>query len=137
MKNMNLDSYRFSISWSRILPNGKLSRGINQEGIDYYNNVINEQLANGIKPLVTLFHCDLPQALEDEYGGFLSPLIFKDFRDYADVCFKAFGDRVKHWVTLNEPWTYNINGYANGTMALGRCSSWVNPIRFQMPELYK
>ncbi|XP_014491297.1 cyanogenic beta-glucosidase [Vigna radiata var. radiata] len=127
MKNMNLDSYRFSISWSRILPNGKLSGGINQEGIDYYNNVINELLANGIKPLVTLFHWDLPQTLEDEYGGFLSPLIIKDFRDYADVCFKAFGDRVKHWVTLNEPWTYSINGYANGTMAPGRCSSWVNP----------
>ncbi|XP_052724272.1 cyanogenic beta-glucosidase-like isoform X2 [Vigna angularis] len=127
MKNMNLDSYRFLISWSRILPNGKLSGGINQEGIDYYNNVINELLANGIKPLVTLFHWDLPQTLEDEYGGFLSPLIIKDFRDYADVCFKAFGDRVKHWVTLNEPWTYSINGYANGTMAPGRCSSWVNP----------
>ncbi|WVZ04046.1 hypothetical protein V8G54_024852 [Vigna mungo] len=135
MKNMNLDSYRFSISWSRILPNGKLSGGINQEGIDYYNNVINELLANGIKPLVTLFHWDLPQTLEDEYGGFLTSFVdqtpvsifSKDFRDYADVCFKAFGDRVKHWVTLNEPWTYSINGYANGTMAPGRCSSWVNP----------
>ncbi|KAL9296520.1 hypothetical protein ACSQ67_022416 [Phaseolus vulgaris] len=127
MKNMNLDSYRFSISWSRILPNGKLSGGINQEGIDYYNNVINELLANGIKPFVTLFHWDLPQSLEDEYGGFLSPLIIKDFRDYAEVCFKEFGDRVKHWVTLNEPWTYSINGYANGTMAPGRCSAWVNP----------
>ncbi|XP_045825701.1 beta-glucosidase 12-like [Trifolium pratense] len=127
MKDMNLDAYRFSISWSRILPNGKLSGGINQEGIDYYNNLINELVANGLQPFVTLFHWDLPQALEDEYGGFLSPLIIKDFQDYAELCFKTFGDRVKHWITLNEPWTYSQNGYANGAMAPGRCSSWFNP----------
>ncbi|KAL2328840.1 hypothetical protein Fmac_022267 [Flemingia macrophylla] len=126
MKDMNLDSYRFSISWSRILPRGKLSGGINQEGIDYYNNLINELLANGIKPLVTLFHWDLSQALEDEYGGFLSPRIVKDFRDYAELCFKEFGDRIKHWVTLNEPWSYSNHGYANGKMAPGRCSTWLN-----------
>ncbi|KAG4973932.1 hypothetical protein JHK87_030753 [Glycine soja] len=126
MKDMNLDSYRFSISWSRILPKGKLSGGINQEGINYYNNLINELLANGIQPLVTLFHWDLPQALEDEYGGFLSPRIVKDFRDYAELCFREFGDRVKYWVTLNEPWSYSQNGYANGRMAPGRCSAWMN-----------
>ncbi|KAG4967917.1 hypothetical protein JHK87_033568 [Glycine soja] len=100
MKDMNLDSYRFSISWSRILPS--------------------------IQPLVTLFHWDLPQALEDEYGGFLSPRIVKDFRDYAELCFREFGDRVKYWVTLNEPWSYSQNGYANGRMAPGRCSAWMN-----------
>ncbi|CAJ2654796.1 unnamed protein product [Trifolium pratense] len=127
MKDMNLDAYRFSISWSRVLPNGKLSGGINQEGIDYYNNLINELLANGLQPFVTLFHWDLPQALEDEYGGFLSPLIIKDFQDYAELCFKTFGDRVKNWITLNEPWTYSRDGYANGEMAPGRCSSWLNP----------
>lgn len=127
IKDMNLDSYRFSLSWSRILPKGKLSGGINQEGINYYNNFINELLANGIKPLVTLFHWDLPQTLEDEYGGFLSPLIVKDFQDYAELCFKEFGDRVKYWVTLNEPWSYSQNGYANGRMAPGRCSGWLNP----------
>ncbi|RXH90413.1 hypothetical protein DVH24_035177 [Malus domestica] len=75
MKNMGLDAYRFSISWSRLLPNGKLSGGINKEGIKYYNNLINELLRDGIKPFVTLFHWDLPQALENEYGGFLSPKI--------------------------------------------------------------
>ncbi|PNX97737.1 beta-glucosidase 24-like protein, partial [Trifolium pratense] len=127
MKDMNLDAYRFSISWSRILPNGKLSGGINQEGINYYNNLINELVANGLQPFVTLFHWDLPQALEDEYGGFLSPLIIKDFQDYAELCFKTFGDRVKHWITLNEPWSYSQNGYTTGAMAPGRCSSWFNP----------
>ncbi|XP_057452715.1 cyanogenic beta-glucosidase-like [Lotus japonicus] len=127
MKSMNLDAYRFSISWSRILPKGKLSGGINQEGIKYYNNLINELLANGIQPFITLFHWDLPQALEDEYGGFLSPHIVNDFRDYADLCFKEFGDRVKHWITLNEPWSYINGGYTIGTFAPGRCSKWVNP----------
>ncbi|XP_012574250.2 cyanogenic beta-glucosidase-like [Cicer arietinum] len=126
MKDMNLDAYRFSISWSRILPKGKLSGGINQEGIDYYNNLIDELVAKGIQPFVTLFHWDLPQSLEDEYGGFLSPLIIKDFQDFAEVCFKFFGDRVKYWITLNEPWSYSRNGYALGKMAPGRCSSWLN-----------
>ncbi|OIW08963.1 hypothetical protein TanjilG_05939 [Lupinus angustifolius] len=101
MKHMNLDAYRFSISWSRILPN--------------------------IQPFVTLFHWDLPQALEKEYGGFRSPKIIKHFRDYAAICFKEFGDRVKQWITLNEPWTYSQNGYALGNIAPGRCSKWVNP----------
>ncbi|KAL5832125.1 hypothetical protein ACOSQ3_017553 [Xanthoceras sorbifolium] len=124
LKNMNVDSYRFSISWSRILPNGKLSGGVNKEGIRYYNNLINELLAKGIQPFITLFHWDTPQVLEDEYGGFLSPRIVEDYRDYAEVCFKAFGDRVKHWITLNEPASYSIGGYAVPMLAPGRCSEW-------------
>ncbi|WJX45635.1 Beta-glucosidase 12 [Trifolium repens] len=107
MKYMNTDAYRFSISWSRILPKGKVSAGINKEGIKYYNNLINEVLDNGLVPFVTLFHFDLPEALQDEYNGFLSPDIIKDFRDYAELCFKEFGDRVKHWITLNEPYSYS------------------------------
>ncbi|KAL1298392.1 hypothetical protein HN51_042766 [Arachis hypogaea] len=124
MKYINLDAYRFSISWSRILPKGTLSGGINQEGIKYYNNLINELLANGIQPFVTLFHWDLPQALQDDYGGFLSPRIVDDFQDYADLCFKEFGDRVKHWITLNEPSTFSTAGYVIGMFPPGRCSDW-------------
>ncbi|WJX51701.1 Beta-glucosidase 12 [Trifolium repens] len=108
MKYMNTDAYRFSISWPRILPKGKVSAGINKEGIKYYNNLINELLTNGLIPFVTLFHWDLPQALQDEYNGFLSPDIINDFRDYADICFREFGDRVKHWITLNEPHSYSM-----------------------------
>ncbi|CAL0322318.1 unnamed protein product [Lupinus luteus] len=126
MKNMNMDAFRFSISWSRILPNGKLSGGVNKEGINYYNNLINELLAKGLEPFVTIFHWDLPQALEDEYGGFLSPNIVNDFQDYAEICFKEFGDRVKHWITLNEPWVFVKFGYAEGETAPGRCSAWQN-----------
>ncbi|KAG5250047.1 beta-glucosidase [Salix suchowensis] len=124
MKDMGLDAYRFSISWSRILPNGKLSGGVNREGIQYYNNLINELLSNGIQPFVTLFHWDLPHALEDEYGGFLSPRIVNDYEDYAQICFREFGDRVKYWITLNEPWSFSIGGYAAGLLAPGRCSDW-------------
>ncbi|KAJ4822728.1 Beta-glucosidase 12 [Turnera subulata] len=130
MKHMGLDAYRFSISWSRILPNGKLSGGVNKLGITYYNNLINELLANGIQPFVTLFHWDLPQALEDEYGGFLSPKIVKDFQDYAGICFKEFGHRVKHWITLNEPSAYSKIGYATGKFAPGRCSQSQYPYCF-------
>ncbi|KAK4349313.1 hypothetical protein RND71_032068 [Anisodus tanguticus] len=79
----------------------------------------------GLTPYVTLFHWDTPQALEDDYGGFLSSKIAKDFGDYADICFKEFGDRVKHWITLNEPLSYSMFGYARGTFAPGRCSSYV------------
>ncbi|KAI5435123.1 variant 2, Beta-glucosidase 12 [Lathyrus oleraceus] len=126
MKYMNLDAYRLSISWSRILPSGRISGGINEEGITYYNNMINELLANGIEVFATIFHWDLPQALEDEYGGFLSPLIVFDFRDYAELCFKEFGDRVKHWITINEPSTYTTAGYVIGMFPPGRCSDWLN-----------
>ncbi|RLM65229.1 hypothetical protein C2845_PM16G13630 [Panicum miliaceum] len=110
MKNMGMDAYRFSISWSRILPNGSLSGGVNREGVRYYNNLIDELLLRGVQPFVTLFHWDTPQALEDKYGAFLSPNIINDYKDYAEVCFKEFGDRVKHWITFNEPWSFCTTG---------------------------
>ncbi|CAO2035428.1 unnamed protein product [Urochloa humidicola] len=124
MKDMGMDAYRFSISWTRILPNGSLSGGINREGVNYYNNLINELLSKGVQPYVTIFHWDSPQALEDKYGGFLSPNIINDFKNYAEVCFKEFGDRVKHWITFNQPFTFASGGYATGTKAPGRCSPW-------------
>ncbi|XP_020111668.1 beta-glucosidase 12-like isoform X1 [Ananas comosus] len=103
---------------------GSLSEGINKEVVEFYNNLINELISNGLQPLVTIFHWDLPQALEDKYGGFLSNRIIEDYVDYAEVCFKEFGDRVKHWITFNEPWSFCSFGYASGTSAPGRCSPW-------------
>ncbi|KAK4379637.1 hypothetical protein RND71_001499 [Anisodus tanguticus] len=105
---------------------GKLCRGVNKEGIAFYNNLINELLAKGIEPMVTLFHWDLPQVLEDEYLGFLNPQIIYDFRDYAELCFKEFGDRVKLWTTINEPSGYALTGYDIGIFPPMRCSSWRN-----------
>lgn len=120
MKDMGLDAYRFSISWSRIFPNG--TGQINQAGVDHYNNLINSLLAKGIEPYVTLYHWDLPQALEDRYNGWLNSQIIKDFAVYAETCFQKFGDRVKHWITFNEPHTFAIQGYDVGLQAPGRCS---------------
>ncbi|KAL1210841.1 Beta-glucosidase 26, peroxisomal [Cardamine amara subsp. amara] len=126
MKEINMDSFRLSIAWPRVLPFGKRERGISEEGIKFYNDVIDELLANEITPLVTIFHWDIPQDLEDEYGGFLSEQIIDDFRDYASLCFERFGDRVNLWCTLNEPWVYSVAGYDTGKKAPGRCSKYVN-----------
>ncbi|KAF7119620.1 hypothetical protein RHSIM_Rhsim13G0229900 [Rhododendron simsii] len=128
MKKMGLEAFRFSISWSRILPCGQLNQGINKEGIRFYNDLIDELIANGITPFATLFHWDAPQALEDAYGGFLSSEIVDDFCDYADLCFWEFGDRVKHWITLNEPWSFSKYGYVIGTNAPGRGTTAVTPL---------
>ncbi|KAH7537779.1 hypothetical protein FEM48_Zijuj03G0129500 [Ziziphus jujuba var. spinosa] len=127
LKELGVKYYRFSISWTRILPQGSLCGGINQEGIDHYNNLIDELLKNGITPFVTLFHFDFPQALQDKYGGFLSPLVVNDFKDYCKICFKAFGDRVKNWITINEPYIMAFTGYDLGTSPPGRCSPPAGP----------
>ena len=93
MKRLGLGAYRFSLAWSRILPEG---RGrVNAAGIDFYSRLVNQLLENGIQPFPTLFHWDLPAALDDR-GGWLNPDSADWFADYADVCFKALGDRIGH-----------------------------------------
>ncbi|CAN0916944.1 Beta-glucosidase 24 [Linum grandiflorum] len=126
MKYMNVDAYRFSISWTRVLPHGKRSDGINEEGIEFYHRLLDLLIDNGIEPYVTIWHWDTPQALEAEYGGFLNHAIVKDFEDYCDLLFQEYGTKVKKWITLNEPMVYAINGYDGGSFAPGRCSAWVN-----------
>ncbi|XP_052170081.1 beta-glucosidase 17-like isoform X2 [Diospyros lotus] len=125
MKAIGFDAFRFSISWSRIFPKGKLSGGVNPLGVQFYNDLIDNILLNGLKPYVTLFHWDLPQALDNEYGGFLSHMIMNDYLDYVDFCFKTYGDRVKYWFTVNEPYEFSALGYAKGIYAPGRCSNYV------------
>ncbi|CAN6363718.1 unnamed protein product [Urochloa humidicola] len=122
LKEMGMDAYRFSISWSRILPKGTLKGGINKEGIQYYENLINSLIDNGIEPYVTIWHWDTPQALQEKYGGFLDRQIVKDYTDFARLCFEHFGDRVKHWLTFNEPHTFCWFSYGTGAHAPGRCS---------------
>lgn len=121
MEYIGVNSYRFSISWARILPKGRFGTA-NRAGINHYNKFINELLRRGIQPFVTLTHYDIPQELEDRYGAWLSPEIQEDFKYYADICFKSFGDRVKYWTTFNEPNVAAIRGYRSGIFPPSRCS---------------
>lgn len=121
MKAIGLRYYRFSIAWPRILPAG--TGEVNEHGIAFYNKLIDELLANGIEPIVTLYHWDLPLALQIEYDGWCNDggaVIHEAFVAYARVCFDRFGDRVKHWLTLNEPWCSALLGYGWGIHAPGR-----------------
>lgn len=115
LKAMGMNSYRFSIAWPRILPQGAEEDGpINKEGIDFYNKFIDALLNEGIEPVVTLFHFDLPDALQQKYHGFMSNRIVEDFKKYAEICFANFGDRVKYWSTINEPFVFGSFGYKMG-----------------------
>ena len=116
LATLGLKSYRFSIAWTRILPYGLGEKNV--AGIDYYNNLINELLANGIQPAVTLYHWDLPQALQDQ-GGWLNSSVSTWFEEYSRLCFTEFGDRVKFWITLNEPKETSLSGYGTGGNAPG------------------
>nr|KYP58201.1 Beta-glucosidase 6 [Cajanus cajan] len=123
MKAIKVNSYRFSISWARILPAEGRFGEVNLAGINYYNKLINALLLKGIQPFVTLFHFDIPQELEDRYGAWLSPQSQEDFKFFADICFKYLGDRVKYWVTFNEPNYIVPLAYRIGIFPPCRCSS--------------
>ncbi|XP_027338209.1 beta-glucosidase 46-like [Abrus precatorius] len=122
MEALKVNSYRFSISWARILPKGRFGE-VNSAGISYYNRLIDALLLKGIQPFVTLNHFDIPQELEDRYGGWLSSRSKEDFGYFAELCFKSFGDRVKHWVTFNEPNLLATYGYRTGLGPPCRCSN--------------
>ncbi|PYH45662.1 glycoside hydrolase family 1 protein [Aspergillus saccharolyticus JOP 1030-1] len=116
-------AYRFSISWSRIIPLGGRNDPINQKGLDHYIRFLDALHAANITPLVTLYHWDLPDALEQRYGGLRNKDEFvADFTHYARTLFAAFGSRVKHWITFNEPWCSAVLGYNVGQFAPGRTS---------------
>lgn len=121
MKKLGVKAYRFSISWPRVMPTGKQT--INEEGIAFYNNLINCLVAHDIEPWVTLYHWDLPLALQFEDDGWLGESISDHFARYADLCFERFGDRVKNWITINEAWVVAILGYGQGVFAPGRISN--------------
>jgi beta-glucosidase len=125
MKQLGFTAYRFSIAWARVLPEG---RGrVNAAGLGFYERLVDQLLAAGIQPMVTLYHWDLPAALDDR-GGWLNPDVADWFADYAGVVFRALDDRVKLWVTLNEPWVVTDGGYLFGALAPGHRSRFEAPI---------
>ncbi len=116
MAELGLQAYRFSISWPRVLPGG--TGRVNDAGLAFYDRLVDALLERGIEPWVTLYHWDLPLALYDR-GGWESPESASWFAEYASVVAARLGDRVKHWLTLNEPQVIAFNGYATGAHAPG------------------
>ena len=117
VRDLNIPNFRFSVSWPRVMPGGKYP--VNQAGIDYYNRVIDFSLECGIAPWITLYHWDLPQALELK-GGWTNREIVSWFSDYTELCARSFGDRVKNWMVMNEPSVFTGAGYFLGIHAPGR-----------------
>lgn len=136
MKEMGIQFYRFSLSWSRILPTG-FSYKVNPDGIRYYNDLINALVENNIIPMITLFHFDTPLPIIN-LGGFTNKLIVNWFEEYARVAFEHFGDRVKLWLTFNEPSEYCRNGHiiSSGTGTY-RCAHNLLKAHARAYHLYK
>ena len=125
MKRLGLKAYRFSVAWGRVLPEG--TGRVNQAGLDFYERLVDELLANDIEPMVTLYHWDLPAALDDK-GGWLNRDSADWFADYGRVLFQRLDGRVKKWVTLNEPWVVTDGGYLHGALAPGHRNMFEAPI---------
>lgn len=125
MKALGLKAYRFSIAWGRVLPEG--TGRVNAAGLDFYDRLVDELLANGIEPMATLYHWDLPAALDDR-GGWLNRDSADWFADYGRVVFERLDRRVRKWVTLNEPWVVTDGGYLHGALAPGHRNLFEAPI---------
>ncbi len=125
MQSLGTNAYRFSVAWGRVMPRGR--HAVNQPGLDFYERLVDALLARGIEPMVTLYHWDLPAALDD-LGGWLNPDIAGWFAEYATVVFRRLDDRVKLWTTINEPWVITDGGYLHGTLAPGHRSHFEAPI---------
>ncbi len=117
MRRLGLNAYRFSISWSRVIPKGRGK--VNKKGLDFYSQLVDALLEYKITPFVTLNHFDLPQKLQEEGGGWLRRGVHKDFIEYTGIVTQELGDRVKHWATFNEPWELAWQGYHTGEDAPG------------------
>jgi beta-glucosidase len=124
MRALGLRAYRFSVSWSRVLPAGR--GAVNEKGLDFYRRLVDALHEAGIRPMATLYHWDLPAALDDR-GGWTNPDVAGWFADYARVCFRSLGDRVDLWTTLNEPWVVADGGYLTGVLAPGIASPYAAP----------
>ncbi len=117
MRDLGLPAYRFSLAWPRVIPDGE--GAINRPGLDFYSRLVDELLTEGIRPFVTLFHWDLPLALQRRYGGFADRRCIDAYLRYVETVVTTLGDRVKDWITFNEPWVYAVLGHLLGVHAPG------------------
>jgi beta-glucosidase len=125
MRDLGLTAYRFSVSWARVLPEGR--GAVNPAGLDFYERLVDALLQQGIEPMLTLYHWDLPSALDDR-GGWLNPDIAHWFADYAHTMYRRLDGRVRLWTTLNEPWVVTDGGYLHGVLAPGHRNRFEAPI---------
>lgn len=116
MRELGLNAYRFSVAWPRVIPDG--IGATNPKGLDFYDRLVDGLLSKGLRPMLTLYHWDLPQALQDK-GGWAARDIVGAFEQYTDVVTRRLGDRVKDWVTINEPWCVAVLGHVHGVQAPG------------------
>jgi beta-glucosidase len=124
MRELGLNAYRFSVAWARVVPEG--TGAVNSRGLDHYERLVDELLANGIQPMATLYHWDLPASLDDR-GGWLNPDMAQWFAEYSRAVFRRLDDRVRLWATINEPWVVVDGGYLHGVLAPGHRSPYEAP----------
>ncbi|HEX2221898.1 MAG TPA: family 1 glycosylhydrolase, partial [Candidatus Limnocylindria bacterium] len=117
MAELGLKAYRFSIAWPRLFPDG--GEQLNTRGLAFYDRLVDRLLERGMQPAVTLYHWDLPNHLQEQYGGWTARRTAARFVTYAEAAFRALGDRVPMWITLNEPWVAAMIGYYRGVHAPG------------------
>ncbi|XP_045057635.2 lactase-like protein isoform X2 [Desmodus rotundus] len=143
LRELQVNHYRFSLSWPRLLPTGVRGDHVNEKGIKFYSDFIDALLKSNITPIVTLHHWDLPQLLQVKYGGWQNVSMTNYFSDYANLCFEAFGDRVKHWVTFSDPWAHAQawHSYNNtwrskqqGLVGISLNCEWGEPVDISNPK---
>lgn len=117
LRRLGVSHYRFSLSWARLLPNG--TAPLNPAGLAHYRRLLGRLREVGVEPVVTLYHWDLPQALQDAFGGWASPVLPRLFRDYAELCFRHFGGQVRYWLTMDNPYVVAWHGYGTGQLPPG------------------
>lgn len=115
---LGVSSYQFSISWPRLFPTGMVT-AVNDKGLQYYNHLLDALAFRQIEPVVTLYHWDLPLVLQEKFGGWKNESLIEVFSDYATFCFQTFGDRVKYWITIHNPYIVAWHGYGTGIHAPG------------------
>lgn len=125
---LGVGSYSFSLSWPRLFPDGNATGEPNAAAVEHYSRLIERLLEKKIQPVVTLYHWDLPQVVQEKYGGWKNDVLVGLFEEYAAFCFQTFGGRVKYWLTMHNPYLVAVQGYGTGVHAPGETGGLSNPL---------